>query len=648
MTRPQPHRRSAAGLAAAALLLGRGLAAQSPAPGPVQAQFQDTATVVAQPLGSATATETVLERQEIERSGARTVTELLRLVPGVDISTNGGRGGLTTAQIRGSKPSFTRVLIDGIPVNDPTYQVGDVFDLAGMPASMVERIEVVRGPLSSFYGSTGLAGVINIVTRRGQRGAPAAEIAAAGGNASFGEAQGMVSGGLGGGSYALASSWEEESRRVARDSFRQLDLLGNLSQPLQPNTQLRLTSRYTIWHSDDYPDASGGPLFGSGELRQSEHREASLGGELIAGGGEHPSTWTASVYRHDLDRTSPAVPPEVPASTEATAYTELRAGGAVTLFAGTHFHWSAGADVSHERGENRSALDVALPGGGEVQVPGSYDLARTLAGAYSELLFTRGRLGLDLEGRLDHFDGLPPQGAHLEASPRLGASLRLDDATRLHASVGRAFQLPSFFALASPPQLGGNPNLRPETTVGGDAGIEHTLAALPLKVAVTLFYNRFHGLIDFDFTRFQNVNRSEVAAQGAELSFVWRAAAHLRLAANATCQEVTDLTTRESLLHQPRWVGGGSVDWQPAAAWSVFLDLQAVARTLDQELPVPDRDMVPGYGLLGLASSWQFAREWQLRGRIDNLGDRGYQALVGFPGPRRELRLGVSYSPRLR
>jgi outer membrane cobalamin receptor len=58
--------------------------------------------------------------------------------------------------------------------------------------------------------------------------------------------------------------------------------------------------------------------------------------------------------------------------------------------------------------------------------------------------------------------------------------------------------------------------------------------------------------------------------------------------------------------------------------------------------------MVPGYGLLGLASSWQFAREWQLRGRIDNLGDRRYQALVGFPGPRRELRLGVSYSPRLR
>jgi outer membrane receptor protein involved in Fe transport len=359
--------------------------------------------------------------------------------------------------------------------------------------------------------------------------------------------------------------------------------------------------------------------------------------------GEHPSKWTASVYRHDLDRTSPAVPPQVPSSSETTAYTELRAGGAVTLFAGRHAHWSGGVDASRERGNNRSILDLPCSPGGRVR--GDYDLTRTLLGAYSEALVERGRLSLELVVRLDHFDRLDPHGRRLQVDPRAGVSYRFSDgATRLHASAGRAFQLPSFFALASPRALGGNKQLRPETTVGGDAGIERSFAALGLQLAATLFYNRFHDLIDFDFRTFLHVNRAAVAAQGAELSVAWRAGRRVRVAANATRQEVADLSTHARLLHQPRWVGGGAIDWQPATSWSVRLDVQAVARTLDHELPVPGRDLVAGYQLLGLASSWQLSDRWRLRGRIDNLTDRRYQVLIGFPGARRGLRLGLAYT----
>ena len=152
----------------------------APAPAGDAPVFYETATVTARPLSSATASVTVVERQEVERSGARTIGELMRFIPGVDISTNGSRGGLTTAQLRGGDEK-SMVLLDGVPVNDDTYQVGSVFDLEGLPADSVERIEVVRGPLSSFFGSTGLAGVVNVITRRGAPGPSAVRLAAAGG-----------------------------------------------------------------------------------------------------------------------------------------------------------------------------------------------------------------------------------------------------------------------------------------------------------------------------------------------------------------------------------------------------------------------------------------------------------------------------------
>jgi vitamin B12 transporter len=626
--------------AAPAAAADTGSATAGPAGGaPV---FYDTATIRARPLSSATASVTVVERQEVERSGARTIGELMRFIPGVDISTNGSRGGLTTAQLRGGDEK-SMVLVDGVPVNDDTYQVGSVFDLEGLPADAVERIEVVRGPLSSFFGSTGLAGVVNVITRQARPGPTAARLAAAGGNASLRQADGSVSGGAGPGAYLLGGGWEEESHRIARDGFRQLNLYGNLDEPVAEGARLRLSSRWSRWHGDDYPDASGGPLLGDGEPRRSEHREESLAGEVDFDGGGHPSRWNASVYRHALDRTSPAVLRQVPASTESTAFTQLRAGGAGTLLAGEHAQWSGGLDLGEERGDNRSLLQ--LPFGG---VRGDYRMTRRQLGAYSEALLQAGALTVELGGRLDRVTSPGRRlqgGARTEADPRLGLSWRLGGgATRLHASAGRAFKLPSFFALASPRALGGNPNLRPESGVGGDAGIEHRFAAARVDLDATLFYNRFRDLIDFDFQRFLHVNRSSVVAQGAELSLAWHATQRLSAALDATWQQVEDLTTHAPLRHRPRWVGGGHLDWQAGARLRLRLDTQAVSRYLDQQIPVPGRDSVAGYQVLGLGGSWQLANAWQLRCRIDNLADRRYQVLIGFPGAGRALRLGLQYA----
>lgn len=629
-------------LAAVCLASGRtasGQTAADPRTAP-EATFYSTATVVERPLSSATGSVSVLDRAAIEASGARTVGELLRFTPGVDVTGNGTRGGLATAQIRGGDPNFTLVLLDGVPLNDATNQVGDVYDLEGLPAFAVERVEIVRGPLSSFYGSTGLAGAINIITRRGQAGPPAVEAEVGGGDAALRRSDAAVSGALGGAAYFLGGTWEEESHRVAAERFRQSNLHANLAAPLGGGARLEVKTRYASWHGDDYPDASGGPVYGSGELRRSDHREISLGSELTFGGSPGRQKLTFALSRHDLDRASPAVPPLVPQSTEATSYTVARAGWSSAWVAARGARLSAGVDAQRERGENRSRLLLPLDFGGEI--PGNYEITRDLAGAFAELAVERGGATFELGSRLD-----APQGRGLQWSPRLGASWRPGrGSTRVHASAGRSWKLPSFFALASPRALGGNPGLRPETALGGDLGVERAFAAARAEAGATLFYNRYHDLIDFDFESFLHVNRSEVTARGVELTLGWSPAGSLSMHANATWQEVEDARTGSPLRHRPRWVGGGWIDWRPTARLVLRLDAQAVARSFDEQIPAPGRDTVAGYGLAGLAASWNLAAGWQLRGRIDNLTGREYETLIGFPGPGRSARLGLRYASR--
>src|SRR5262245_11887033 len=132
-----------------------------------------TATVAPTPLGRTTAPVTVISREQIAAQQVESVTELLRQVPGVHIDQAGARGSVSSVYTRGSDPNFTAVLIDGIKVNDPTNSRGGSFDFSTLSTDNIERIEIVRGPLSAVYGSDALGGVINIITRRGA-GAPSA------------------------------------------------------------------------------------------------------------------------------------------------------------------------------------------------------------------------------------------------------------------------------------------------------------------------------------------------------------------------------------------------------------------------------------------------------------------------------------------
>ncbi|MEZ5702611.1 MAG: TonB-dependent receptor plug domain-containing protein [Burkholderiaceae bacterium] len=133
-----------------------------------------TATRVAQPITDVVADVTVVDRAEIERSGASGVVDVLARLPGVSIARNGGVGANASVYIRGAETRFTAVFVDGVRV-DSQSTGGATWNL--IPVSQIDRIEVVRGPAAAVYGSDALGGVIQIFTRRGEAGfSPSLEV----------------------------------------------------------------------------------------------------------------------------------------------------------------------------------------------------------------------------------------------------------------------------------------------------------------------------------------------------------------------------------------------------------------------------------------------------------------------------------------
>lgn len=603
---------------------------------PYDSQLVETATVRAEPLGNATASVTVIDRETIDALEVATVGELVRYAAGLDLVGTGMRAGTAWAQIRGGDPNMTVVMIDGVPINDQTDQVGGgIVDLNSLSLHHVERIEVARGPLSFFYGSSGLAGAINVITRDADADGRQIGYELGAGTASMFTGAASLASRRENRRYYLGLSWDEESERIANDRFEQQTLSASARFGTSESTELRLTGRIATRETDDYPDASGGPVFGDGALRLSDHTEVAVGMELQAGGvsGGPRHALRLSVLRHELDRSSPAIGFSVPPSVEETTFSNIEAGWNVPLVDGDRNRLSVGVDLQHERGDNRSTLSLPPAFGGDVD--GSYDLERTTTGAYVDYRHSTRTVDLDLGLRVDD-----PEDGDTEVNPRFGLSIRSEDApVRLRVSASRGFKLPGFFAQASPPQLGGNPALEPERSRGFDAAVEW--ATDDVRGSVGIFKTRYEDLIDFDFPTFSFVNRSRVKSEGIEATLHWQAGERWTFQASLTRQDVEGPSDDVQLRHRPELFGAARASWQLSDAIRWTVDVQSVSDRFDQQLPVPTRTSVAGYGVAGTTLTFDVAPGWTVWTRIDNVFDNEYETFIGFPGAETSVRVGV-------
>lgn len=584
---------------------------------------------------------TVIPGETIREGASASATEALRSVEGLHIDEAGGRGSVSSVYLRGGDPNHTVVLIDGIKVNDPTNSRGGSFDFSTLNADEIDRIEVVRGSLSSVYGSDAISGVINILTRRGET---KPEIRLDGSAGSFGYHRELLdaSGRTGRLDYALSGSRLDNGEPVEGSAFVNGTGRGNIGVRLGRDTEFRSVFRYATSRMEAYPDDSGGPEYAV--IRKSDHRtadERTAGADLVH---NLAPALTATGHFEYFDRDeridSPGVAPGIrdpagiPPYEADQRFRRYRADSRVLWSMTDWLQMTAGGEFQSEDGES----DGALEGQGQT-IPTRFEMERRLWACFAEgRILPFENLALEAGIRSDH-----PEGFDARYSPRAGFAYSVSaTGTRLTANWGRGFKLPSFFALSHP--IVGNAGLEPEISRSAEAGVKQTFFENRISIEATYFNNRVEEAIDFEEGPPPRlVNRRGTTAHGLEV----RGSAGLRpritLSPHLTYTETDILGTSEELRNRPKWRGGGAIRWQPATPAVFVLDVLYVGTVPDSSIPTGDRTLSP-YTLVNISGTWTPITHWEFYLSLRNLLDADYEEAVGFPSPGFQVRGGLRAS----
>jgi vitamin B12 transporter len=628
-------------LALGVLLWSCALQAQTISPGPISPGGQDPIVVTvsgkATPIETTSASVTLLQREFIESSHAASAADLLREVPFLYLDQSGASGGLASVTVRGSKPNFVLVMIDGIPVNDITNFLGGSFDFSQLALDNIEQVEIVRGPLSSVYGSDAIGAVINFVSRRGDNAQPL-EIAGEGG--SFASREMRISSGWTSKAfqYSFSASYLDVGEQVYKDPYSLGNAALHATVALGPRRILDVTVRYDEKQSAGLPANGGGREFAILRDPFEDHL-----GQFVIGAtyrAQLKKWWSYSLqadrFTSGDNNVTPAIldaiPPgrgTEPSSRSVSRFERTRTGATSDLQIHSALSLQLRAGLRRENGSTAGELNG--------NIPSSYRLSRQILDSSAEVTYTPGHLstsaGLAVE---------KPEGLDVVVSPRVGATYPTSTrGPRLRASWAEGFKLPSFYSLGNP--LVGNRELKPEYSRALDVGVEQRFAGA--TASVTYFWNRFTNLIDFSSLTFQLVNRTRAYTQGLEFQADAPAGWRLRPGMSASYVGWRLEGTSEPLRDVPHLTGGVHLAWSTRHQVSGRIATEWIGRRYDFSVPEPQIQFVRGYSDTNAAVRYRVNAQVSLYARADNLLNSKFQDHIGFPNPGIAARIGVNYSP---
>ena len=630
-----------AGLPALAVLANLLLQAQTaPAPQPVVAPTVITVTGYPMPAPTVPAAVTVLGQDVLGPSGSDSSVDLLSTSALLNVRRNGGQGGYSSLTIRGGKPNFTLVLMDGIEVNDIGDSLGGAVDLAPWSTGNIQQVEIVRGPLSAVYGSDSVSGVVNFVSRRGES-QPSLDMTLGAGSFWTRSVGVNTAGLLGKFDYSFSGSFLGIGDQVKSDPYQLSTVAFHSGIALTGDKFLSVTTRFADSVTQGFPVGGGGPEYSI--VQQPQHVEAKqflMGTEFDQ---RAASFWSYGIAFDFFDRGQslaiPAIldriPPSlqsIPATQGTTSFQRYHGSfrNAFYLAKSLSAHFTGG--VRQEYGRSDSVL------GGTI--PDRFSLSRTNTYATGDLLYSVDRWTASLGIRADHDNGFATF-----FSPRAGLSYQIvPGRLRFHGSGGKGYKLPSFYSLGDP--LVGNKTLRPEFNKSVDAGLTFDLLAKRLSFEAVGFGNWYRNLIDFSAQQFRLVNRSEVQTRGLELEAKIRVISRIQLSGSYAYLDWTLNPANEPFRDVPHWRVAGAIAWAPTARWQWGVEGLAVGRRSDFELPVPLESSVGGYSTLSLHAAFELTERFTGFFRADNLLNARYHQFVGFPDPGIYVKAGLTYHAR--
>ena len=622
------------------LVLAAPAAAQNP-PTPAEGPRGSPADVASAPrrmevpVDHVAGSITVINRSEIERRGLRTLADALRTVPGVQVAQAGGTGKQTSIFVRGTESNHTLVLVDGIEVSDPSLP-GGVFDPSHLLTEDVERIEVMRGPLSTLYGSDALGAVINVVTRKG-RGQPRLAVwGEAGARHTFQQATALR------GSHDLVhyslsystlhtrghTAVAEDRGAHERDGYENRTLSGRIGFTPTDASELSLAGRFV--DSDNELD----PFFDDRNNRdQTRQLFLRAEGRLDLLDGKWRQRLGVSFSDHDRKALDDADPLRPDSSIESHDGGRLKVDWQHDLFVTREHVLTLGFETERETID--SSLESTSSFG--IFTKEGHASQRSSA-AYVHEQFTFGdRLFGALSARLEHHDEFGSELTYRTAV----AYVHPDSGTRVHGSIGTGFKAPSLddlfgVSLFSSPFFTflsvGNPDLEPERSRGWELGVAQPLFGERVRVGVTYFQNRIRNLIQAteDFTTLRNVGQAKT--DGFESSLSVRLQDRLFLRVEHVYLSAEDRDSGEDLLRRPAHTLLGTLEVRPGQRSTVSLGLRYVGqrKDIDADSPFGERISLGGYTVVNLAGTLELSRRWTLFARIENLFDRTYDDPHGF------------------
>ncbi len=566
----------------------------------------------------------VLTEVEIEERGITTVQDALRAVPGVAVSSNGSN--FTEVRIRGGEASHTLILIDGIQAAGGSGG----YVLSGLETANIERIEVLRGPQSVFYGASASAGVINIVTRRGGPGLEYGGSIEVGGGTS---ATGFVSqrGERGGISLSLSHNdddgYDFSGDGGEKDGTRRSTAI--LSGDIMATDALRLG--FTLRRSDEEYDfdstsfaATDADSYVVDDPNQTSTRDETTAGifaeyEMMGGRMTH----RLSYERTDNEQTfNGGAPTET--ETEAVKYrlsygldglAVADANHLITVFA-EHETDASSTNPAYRREASSVALEY------------------------------RGSLanGLDLQAGVRYDDNTQFKDA---ATWNLGLSYRFANQMRLHASAGTGIVDPSYFELfANSFGYTGNPDLQPERNRSFDIGLEIPVFAGRGVVDITYFNETLTDEITDVSTgpgtfSFEN-QAGDSDRQGLEISGQLQATDDLALRMGYTYVDATNPDGSTEARRPQHELTLGATLQTFGGRGSVSADLRHVAGNFDTQFwGAFELAELPDYTTVDVAARYGLTDRVTLTGRVVNLFEEDVSDTWGYAGRDRTLYVGL-------
>lgn len=575
----------------------------------LQPEVVVTASRVAQTVDSTLADVSVITREAIDASAARDIIDVLRLHAGVDVARTGGPGGQTSVFLRGTNNNHVLVLVDGIRV--AALGTG-AFTWETLPLDTIERIEIVRGPRASYWGSDAIGGVVQIFTRALDGARVSLGYGTHGdlnANAGFG-----MRGDRGGFSVQAGSRDYDGFPSQNENGFAyEAKDHGLNNEHLTARGDIRLgaqTLSGTVLRSEGTAEFSGG---------ESDFVEQAIGVALEGSLGDR--------WQHRLSAGSAREDYATPVFTTAYASRRDTIAWQNDVRLSERQRLVIGIDRVDEEGDNRDTFS-----GTSV-----YRERRNNTGLYAG--WHAGHGAADSELALRHDDN-SVFGSSTTGSAAFG--WRFSEQLRVYASHGEGFRGPTLNEQYSPGFGGlfaGNPDLQPEQSRSTELGIDYE----PVdgqRFKTNLYSTRIRNLISFSGVDFQAVNVARARIRGAEFDYSATFADWL-VTATLTWQDPRNEDTDSALLRRPKQKFSSTIERRFGESIRAGAELVHAGQ----------RDDVGGvelasYTLVNLRGSWSPVPHWRLAARLENVTDRDHELAFGYNTPGRTGLIEVIWTPR--